>query len=513
MKQSWLTPEMLSWWWSKAMFRKVLVANRSEIAVRVMRALREMGIQSVAIYSDVDAGAIHARYADEAYPLSGNHPRDTYLNIKKIIDIAKQARVDAIHPGYGFLAENPSFAYACEKEGIVFIGPSSRAIELMGNKVVARRTMKQAGVPVVPGSDGEIRTLEEALAVAERVGYPVLIKAAAGGGGIGMQVVDNPESLEKAVKQTMATALSAFGDASVFIEKYVANPRHIEFQILADRFGNTIHLGERECTIQRRHQKILEEAPSPVMTEELRSRMGTIAVRAAQAIQYVNAGTVEFIYSDGNFYFIEMNTRIQVEHPVTEMITGVDLVKEQIRIAAGEPLSIRQEDIRWHGHAIECRINAEDPLNNFAPSPGKLLGYRSPGGIGVRVDSGVFTSYAIPPFYDPMISKLVVWGRNRDEAIRRMQRALYEYIIVGPHTNIPFLKAVLANERFQRGEFTTHFVREESSLLQETARILLEEHPLQEKLQKIFRIDSKIAAAAAAAQAAFHHYQNLSPEE
>ncbi|MCX7667388.1 MAG: acetyl-CoA carboxylase biotin carboxylase subunit [Atribacterota bacterium] len=495
------------------MFRKVLVANRSEIAVRVMRALRELGIRSVAIYSDVDANAIHTHYADEAYPLAGNHPKDTYLNIKKIIDIAKNANVDAIHPGYGFLAENPSFAYACEKEGIVFIGPSSRAIELMGNKVVARQTMKRAGVPVVPGSDGEVKTIKEAQAIASEIGYPVLIKASAGGGGIGMQVVQKPEDLERAMEQTMATALSAFGDASIFIEKYVVNPRHIEFQVLADRFGNVIHLGERECTIQRRHQKILEESPSPVMTEELRHRMGEVAVRAAQAIQYVNAGTIEFIYSDGNFYFIEMNTRIQVEHPVTEMVTGIDLVKEQIRIAAGEPLSVRQEEVRMHGHAIECRINAEDPLNNFAPSPGKLLGYRSPGGVGVRVDSGVFTSYTIPPFYDPMISKLVVWGRDRNEAIRRMQRALYEYIIVGPSTNIPFLKAVLANERFRRGEFTTHFVREESTLLQETARILLEEHPLQEKLQKIFRVDKKIAAAVAAAQAVLHHYENFSQEE
>lgn len=490
------------------MFRKVLVANRSEIAVRIMRALRELGIKSVAIYSDADRHAIHTYYADEAYPLGGNHPKDTYLNIKKIIQIAKQAQVDAIHPGYGFLAENPSFAYACEKEGIVFIGPSSRVIELMGNKIVARRVMKEAGVPVVPGSDGEVRSLEEVLQVAEKVGYPVIIKAAAGGGGIGMRIVRTPGELEQAMEQARATALSAFGDASVFIEKYVSNPRHIEFQILADKYGNVIHLGERECTIQRRHQKLLEEAPSPVMTEELRQKIGVIAVQAAKAVNYVNAGTVEFIYSNGHFYFIEMNTRIQVEHPITEMVTGVDIVKEQIRIAAGEPLSIRQEDVVIRGHAIECRINAEDPLNNFAPSPGKLLGYRSPGGIGARVDSGVFTSYTIPPFYDPMISKLVVWGRDREEAIRRMERALYEYIIVGPKTNIPFHKAVLANERFRRGELTTHFLSEESSLFSEMERIMVEEKPLQEKLQKIFRIDAKAAVAVAAVETFLHYAYN-----
>ncbi len=495
------------------MFRKVLVANRSEIAVRVMRALRELGIRSVAIYSDVDAHAIHTYYADEAYPLEGNSPKDTYLNIKKIMEIARKAQVDAIHPGYGFLAENPSFAYACEKEGIVFVGPSSRVIELMGNKIAARQAMKRAGVPVVPGSDGEITELNEALKIAEEVGYPVIIKAAFGGGGIGMQIVRNAQELEKAMRQATSVALSAFGNPSIFIEKYVANPRHIEFQIIADRYGNVIHLGERECTIQRRHQKILEESPSPVMDESLREKIGAIAVRAAQALGYTNTGTVEFIYSDGHFYFIEMNTRIQVEHPVTEMVTGIDIVREQILVAAGEPLSIKQEEVVIRGHAIECRINAEDPFNNFAPSPGKLLGYRSPGGIGVRVDSGVFTSYTIPPFYDPMISKLVVWGRTREEAIERMQRALYEYIIVGPKTNIPFLKAVLANERFRSGSFTTHFVSEESSLIPEAARILAEELPLQERLQKIFRVESKATAAAVAVQSFLYHHYPAKNEE
>ncbi len=480
------------------MFKKLLIANRSEIAIRVMRACRELGIKTVAVYSDADEKALHPRYADEAYPLGGSHPKESYLNIKKIIKIAKDSGADAIHPGYGFLAENPSFAYACEKEKITFIGPSSKVIELMGNKIVARKTVSKAGAPVVPGTEGEVKDIKKALAISSEIGFPVIVKAAAGGGGIGMKIANTPQELEEAVRSAQATAGSAFGDASVFIEKYVAEPRHIEIQVLADKYGNVVHLGERECSIQRRHQKLIEEAPSPVMTPELRQEMGSVAANIAKAIGYVNAGTIEFIYTRGKFYFMEMNTRVQVEHPITEMVTGIDIVKQQILIAAGEKLPFKQEDIKINGHAIECRINAEDPTNNFAPSPTKLRGYRSPGGVGVRVDSGVFTSYNIPSFYDPMISKLIVWGRDRKEAIERMKRALYEYIILGPKTNIPFHKAVLANEKFCRGELSTHFISEQKQILDETMRIIAEEKSLQEKLSSIFRQENKIAVAAVA---------------
>ncbi len=483
------------------MLKKILVANRSEIAIRVMRAARELGVKTVAIHSDVDSMALHAKYADETYPLGGNHPKESYLNIKKIIQIAKNCGADAIHPGYGFLAENPNFAYACEKAKIKFIGPSSKVIELMGNKIVARKTVAAAGAPVVPGTTDEVRDIKEASKIADKIGYPVIIKAAAGGGGIGMKIAASPPELESAISQAKATAGSAFGDPAVFIEKYVTEPRHIEFQLLADEHGNVVHLCERECSIQRRHQKLIEEAPSPVVTAQLRKKMGGVAVKIAKAINYTNAGTIEFIYTQGSFYFMEMNTRVQVEHPITEMITGVDIVKNQIRIAAGEKLALRQEDIKINGHAIECRINAEDPLNNFAPSPAKLKGYRSPGGVGVRVDSGVFTSYAIPSYYDPMISKLVVWGRDRNEAIARMKRALYEYIILGPKTNIPFHKAVLSNETFIKGELSTHFISEQKHLLDETMKIAIEEKSLQEKLGSIFKSDVKTAAVSAALSA------------
>lgn len=482
------------------MLKKVLVANRSEIAIRIMRACRELGIKSVAVYSEADKQALHSKYADESFFLGPSSPLESYLNIEKIMAIARASGVDAIHPGYGFLAENPNFAYACEKEGIQFIGPSSKAMELMGNKVVARKIMSEAGIPVTPGSD-RIEEIQEAREVAKEVGYPVIIKAAAGGGGIGMRIVYGEEELEEVIRTTSALAQSSFGDRGVFLEKYVPQPRHIEFQILADKFGNTIYLGERECSIQRRHQKLIEEAPSPVMTQKLREKMGEIAVRAAKAINYVNAGTVEFIYTNGNFYFMEMNTRIQVEHPITEMVTGVDLVKEQLRIASGLPLSIKQEEVKINGWAIECRINAEDPLSNFAPCPGKLQGYRSPGGIGIRVDSGVHTGYLIPSFYDPMISKLIVWGRNRPEAIERMRRALYEYIIVGVKTNIPFHKAVMNNPVFQKGELSTHFIEEQKNLYQEMQRIIEEERSLEEKLSSIFRQNKKIAAISAAIDA------------
>lgn len=480
------------------MFKKILIANRSEIAIRVMRAARELGIKTVAVYSDADEKALHPRYADEAYPLGGSHPKESYLNIKKIIKIAKDSGAEAIHPGYGFLSENPSFAYACEKEKISFIGPSSKVMELMGNKIIARKTVAASGAPVVPGTTGEVLGIKPALKISSEIGYPVIVKAAAGGGGIGMRIARDPSELEEAIEASKATAGSAFGDPSVFIEKYVAEPRHIEIQILADKHGNVVHLGERECSIQRRHQKLIEEAPSPVMTPQLRREMGEVAVNIARSIKYVNAGTIEFIYTQGKFYFMEMNTRVQVEHPITEMITGVDIVKQQILIAAGEKLPFTQDDIKINGHAIECRINAEDPLNNFAPSPSKLKGYRSPGGIGVRVDSGVFSSYVIPTYYDPMISKLIVWGRTRDEAVERMKRALYEYIIVGPKTNIPFHKAVLANKTFRCGELSTHFIAEQKQILDETMKIIAEEQTLQEKLSSIFRSESKVAAASAA---------------
>lgn len=490
------------------MFKKILVANRGEIAVRVMRACRELGITSVGVYSDSDRNSIAAKYADESYPLGGDRPRDTYLNIRKIISIAKRAGAEAIHPGYGFLAENPSFAYACEQAGIKFIGPSPGVIQLMGNKVAARQAMARAGVPVIPGTAEAIKDVGVAREVACSLGFPVLVKAAAGGGGIGIATVEREEDLEEVISSTQKLAQSTFGDDSVFLEKYIDQPRHIEFQILADEHGNVIALGERECSIQRRHQKLIEESPSPVMTPELRQKMGEVAVRAARAIGYTNAGTVEFIYSaNGNgaggpsqpqFYFLEMNTRVQVEHPLTEMVTGVDIVKEQIRIAAGMPLSLSQDQVQIQGWAIECRINAEDPLNNFVPCPGKLRGYRSPGGIGVRVDSGVNTSYSIPPFYDPMISKLIVHGRDRAEAIQRMRRALYEYIIVGVKTNIPFHKAVMNSPAFQRGELTTHFVDQFHPFLeQEMRRIVEEEKSLAEKMASIFREEKKVAAATA----------------
>lgn len=482
------------------MFKKVLVANRGEIAVRVMRACRELGIKTVGVYSEADRDSVAAKYADESYPLGGNRPSESYLNMKRIIEIARESGAEAVHPGYGFLAESPSFAYACERAGLKFIGPSSRVIELLGNKVAARKVMADAGIPVVPGTLDPIGDLEEAKKIASFLGYPVLVKAAYGGGGLGIVLVGSEDELEEAICSTQQVARSYFGDGSLFLEKYIPDPRHIEIQVIADEFGNVISLGERECSIQRRHQKLIEEAPSPVMTEELRQRMEKTAIRALQAIGYTNAGTVEFIYSHGDFYFLEINARIQVEHPLTEVITGVDIVKEQIRVASGSPLGWEQKDVQLNGWAIECRINAEDPLNNFAPCPGKLLGYRSPGGIGVRVDSGVNTGYIIPPYYDPMISKLIAHGRDRDEAIERMKRALYEYIIIGVKTNIVFHKAVMNSEAYRKGELSTHFVDTFRPFLeQEMRRIAAEEEEQMEKLASVFRREKKIAAVAAAA--------------
>ncbi len=481
------------------MFDKILIANRGEIAIRVMRACREMGIASVAVYSEADKDALFTRYADEAYCIGPPPARASYLNIQKVIEAARESDAEAIHPGYGFLAENPSFALACEENGIKFIGPSSRVLELMGDKVGARRKMIEAGVPVVPGTDECVAELGQARETAHEIGYPVIIKPSGGGGGIGMTIVGSEGELADALKSTQAIATNTFGLCDVYIEKYLSNPRHIEFQLLGDSKGNAIHLGERECSIQRRHQKLIEESPSPVVTPDIRSEMGEIAAKAARFVGYEGAGTMEFLFSEGRFFFLEVNARIQVEHPVTEMVTGIDIVKEQIRIASGLPLGISQEEVGVDGWSIECRINAEDPLDDFAPSPGRIGDYRSPGGIGIRVDSGAYSRYSIPPFYDPMISKLVSWGRDRGEAIERMRRALYEYVILGVKTNIPFHMAVMENPRFVDGELDTGFIDRETGLLDDIKRILEQGHSLGERLPKSLSEKKKLAAIAAVA--------------
>jgi len=480
------------------MKKKLLVANRGEIAIRIMRACRELGLKSVAVYSEVDRSALFAKYADEAYFIGPARAAESYLNIDKIMEVVRESGAFAVHPGYGFLSQNPGFASACEAQGIKFVGPSSKVLSLMGNKEAARREMKKAGIPVVPGSDSAVSEIGEVRSIVQEMGYPVMVKPSGGGGGIGMFRVNTDEELRKAIESAQRIASSAFGVGDVYIEKYLPNCRHIEFQILADSHGNVIHLGERECSIQRRYQKLIEESPSPALTPELRGEMGKVAVKVAKRVGYENAGTVEFLCSEGKFYFLEMNTRIQVEHAVTEMVTGIDIVKEQLRIALGQPLSIKQKDVKLNGWAIECRINAEDPLDNFMPSPGKLRGYRSPGGIGVRVDSGVHTRYVIPHLYDSMISKLVVWGRDRNEAIIRMRRALYEYIIVGVKTNIPLHKVVMENPRFVKGDLDTHFLDSEVSLMEDMRRIMEREKPLEEKLSEVFDERKRTAAIAAA---------------
>lgn len=470
------------------MFEKILVANRGEIAIRVMRACRELGIKTVAIYSSVDRRALHRLYADESYYVGRAEPRESYLNIERIIEIAKKADVDAIHPGYGFLAENAEFAKRCEEEGIVFIGPKSDVIAKMGSKVMARKLMSEAGVPVVPGSPA-LENLDSALKWAEKIGYPVAIKASGGGGGIGITIVNSEDELEQAFYKSKKLGEKYFGDPTVYIEKYLPKPRHIEFQVLADEHGNVIHLGERECSIQRRHQKLIEECPSPAVDEETREKMGRLVVKGAKYIGYTNAGTMEFLYQDGNFYFLEMNTRLQVEHTITELVTGIDIVKYQIKIAYGEELYHDQDEIVMRGHAIECRINAEDPID-FLPRSGKIIHYRSPGGIGVRVDSGVHMGYVIPKEYDPMISKLCVWGENRIEAIHRMRRALWEYVIVGVETNIPFHLAVMHNDAFVKGETHTKFV-EEQNIREEVRRYMVKYHPIIKRLGEVFREEIK----------------------
>jgi pyruvate carboxylase subunit A len=478
------------------MCKKVLIANRGEIAIRVMRACREFDVKTVAVFSEVDKNALFAKYADEAYLIGPAPASDSYLNIEKILEVAHKTGAEAIHPGYGFLSENEVFAERCKKEGIIFVGPTGETIESVGSKIAAKKIMKMAGIPVIPGSENAIVDPDEAIRIAEQIGYPIIIKASAGGGGIGMKVVRKKEDLLETIESAQRVAKSTFGDATVFIEKYLEKSRHIEFQILADQYGNIIHVGDRECSIQRRHQKLIEESPSPIMTSELRKKMGNDAVKAAVATNYTNAGTVEFIYSGGNYYFLEMNTRLQVEHPITEIVTGVDLVKEQLRIASCEELAYKQSDIKQVGWAIECRLNAEDPLNNFTPSPGKLRRYRSSGGPGVRVDSGVHTGYTITPYYDSLISKLTVWGWDRNEAIARMKRALYEYIIVGVATNIPFHKAVMNNEYFKRGELTTHFI-EDHNIIKEVENVINSEKEKGATLASALVADNKKVVATA----------------
>ena len=448
------------------MFKKVLIANRGEIAVRVIRACRELGIKTVAVFSEADRTALHVRYADEAYLLGPPPARESYLRGDMILDIAKRSGAGAIHPGYGFLAEREDFAREVEAKGLIFIGPRPSAIAAMGDKVEARTTVTAAGVPVVPGTEGEGNLSDEALlSLAPKIGFPLLIKATAGGGGRGMREVRSPEEMPDLLQSARREAEAAFGDGNVYLEKLLLDARHIEFQILADTHGNVIHLGERECSLQRRHQKLLEESPSPFVDAELRNRMGEVACKVASAVDYLNAGTIEFLVDkDHNFYFLEMNTRFQVEHPITELVTGVDIVKEQLRIARGRKLRPSQEDIQMNGWAIECRINAEDPANNFVPSTCKLNQIILPTGPGVRVDTGVYPGFEISPYYDSLISKLICWGESRAEAILRMRRALEEYRVVGVKTNIPFHQSIMDSHRFMGGQYDTRFVEERFSM-------------------------------------------------
>jgi acetyl-CoA carboxylase biotin carboxylase subunit len=435
------------------MFGKVLIANRGEIALRVHRACREMGIRTVAVHSTADADAMHVRLADEAICIGPPSATDSYLNIPAIISAAEIAQADAIHPGYGFLSENARFAEIVEQHKIVWIGPDPEHIRKMGDKVEAKRTAAALGLPLVPGSDGPVATPEDAIKVANDIGYPVLIKAASGGGGRGMKVIPDAASLPGLMRQAQNEAKAAFGDDTVYIEKYLSEPRHIEFQVFGDGKGGAVHMGERDCSLQRRHQKVLEEAPSPALNPDQRAEMGEIVRQAVSKLKYRGAGTMEFLFEDGKFYFIEMNTRLQVEHPVTEAVTGLDLVREQIRVAAGLPLSVTQEQIRFEGHAIECRINAEDPVT-FAPSPGRVTDFHAPGGLHVRVDSALYDGYRIPPYYDSLIAKLIVYGANRNDALMRLRRALEEFVIHGPKTTIPLQQAIIEDPDFIDGNYT-----------------------------------------------------------
>ena len=441
------------------MFHKVLIANRGEIAVRVMRACRELGIRTVAVYSEVDRAALHVRYADEAYPVGPAPSSESYLRIDRIVEAARQSGADAVHPGYGFLAENPEFARAVREAGMVFVGPPVAAMELMGSKTASRRAVLKAGLPAVPGTDCDLPSIDDVRRVAESIGFPVMLKASAGGGGKGLRLVHSAGELESAYRTARSEAQNAFNDSSVYIEKYIERPRHVEIQIIGDHHGNLIHLGERECSLQRRHQKVMEECPSPIMTEDLRRRMGETAVQIGRLADYTNAGTVEFLVdADRNFYFLEMNTRLQVEHPVTEMVLGIDLVKEQLRVAAGEELTLRQEDVRMRGAAIECRIYAEDPANNFFPCPGTIQRLQAPRGPGVRTDSGVYQGWTVPIEYDPLLAKLVVWGSDRAEAVARLRRALEEYEVFGIQTTIPFFRSIVDHPDFTAWRIDTGFI-------------------------------------------------------
>ncbi len=443
------------------MIKKVLVANRGEIAVRIMRSCREMGIRTVAVYSDADRKAMHVLYADEAYHIGPSPSIESYLNMEKILKVAQKSKANAIHPGYGFLSENAEFSRKCQEAGIKFIGPQPYAIAQMGDKITARKTMIAAGVPVVPGTESAIQSEQEAIKTIKEIGLPVMVKASAGGGGKGMRLVKKEADIKSSIRAARSEAKDAFGDDAVYVEKYIESPHHIEFQILADQHGNAIHLFERECSVQRRHQKIIEETPSPILTPEIREKMGQDAVAAAKAVNYEGAGTIEFIVDNQlNYFFLEMNTRLQVEHPITERVVGIDLVKEQIRIASGEKLSYQQEELRQNGHAIECRVYAEDANNNFMPAPGKVTHISIPYGVGVRVDGYIYEGFEIPIYYDPLIAKLIVWGRNREDAIERTIRALQEFKITGVKNSLKFLENIMTAPDFMKGNYTTHFIDE-----------------------------------------------------
>jgi pyruvate carboxylase subunit A len=476
------------------LFNKILVANRGEIAIRVMRACRELGIATAAVYSDADRNAIHTRYADEAYHIGGAAPGESYLQLDRIIKAARDCGAEAIHPGYGFLSEKPAFPEACEAADIKFIGPPASAMRALGSKIAARRLAVQHGVPVTPGS--EAVDPAAGLVAARGIGFPVMVKPSGGGGGIGMKVVESEEELSHAIETSSRAARSAFGDPTVYIERYVRKPRHIEIQVICDAHGNAVHLGERECSIQRRHQKIMEETPSPALTAALRSAMGDAAIRAATAAGYINAGTVEFIFSDGQFYFLEVNARLQVEHPITEAVTGIDLVKEQIRVAAGMELSFKQHEVAWTGHAIEMRINAEDPLRKFIPNPKRIARWVAPSGPGVRVDSGFGPGSDVPPNYDSLVAKLIVHGGDRAEAIARASRALREFVVVGPATTISYHRAILDNPDFRAGNLSTRFIEDHPNLVEQAQKFAGDTSPFD------YGPDPRHVAAAAAAVAA-----------